>query len=191
MSSLGLSAQAAKKKRASGPELPPTQQTISCVGFGAKGKEAVFRVLDENIGTLFQVRNIKRNAVVASYPFRKGGEKRAWRKVKRAHKVSDDFSDSPENLKKRVVMMSQVKGDKILIHMMRGEVIKPYTQIPLVKNRKGEPAEAFVKQMVWDAKGKTAIVVYHQKTKGRMRWEGDFVHAFKFKSYRSGFGGGS
>ena len=187
---LAVPTQAAKKKRSSGPDLPPTRQAISCVGFSANGKEAVFHVTDENIGTLYQVRNIKKNTVIASYPFQKGGEKSAWRKVKRAHKVSDDFADSPENTRKNVVMMSQVKGDKIIIHMMRGDVIKPYTDIPLYVNKKGQPAEAFVKQMVWDAKGKTAIVVYHQATKGRMKWEGDFVHAFKFKSYRAGFSGG-
>jgi hypothetical protein len=178
----------AKGKGGGGPELPPTRQAITCVGFSANGKEAVFQVIDENIGTLYQVRDTKKNAVIASYPYEEGGAKSAWRKVKRAHKLDSKFADSPENVRKKVVMMSQVKGDKILVHMMRGEVIKPYTEIPLHTNKKGEPAEAFVKQMVWNPKGKVAVVVYHQKTVGKMIWEGDFVHAFKFKSYRAGFG---
>jgi len=181
---------AAKSKKSSGPELPPTRQAITCVGFSASGKEAVFQIQDENIGWMYQVRTLKKNEVIASYPYEEGGEKSAWRKVKRVHKLADAFADSPENTRKNVVMMSQVKGDKILVHMMRGEAIKPYTEIPLYTNKKGQPAEAFVKQMVWDRKGKMAVVVYHQKTVGRMVWEGDFIHAFKFKSYRLGFESG-
>ena len=169
-------------------ELPPTKQIISCVGFSAKGKEAIFRVVDENIGTLFQVRSLKRNEIVASYPFDPEGEKRAWRRVKKIHTLSDKFVDSPENTRKNVVMMSQVKGENIRILMMRGDVIKPYTEIPLHTNRKGQAAESFVKQMLWNPKGKIGVVVYNQKTKGRMVWEGDFVHSFKFKSYRVDFG---
>ncbi len=171
-----------------GPELPPTRQTISCVGFSADGKEAVFDVLDENIGTLFQVRSLKRNEIVASYPFDEGGRKQAWRRVKRKHSLHEAFDDTPENARRKVVMMSQVKGDKIRILMMRGEAIKPYTSIPLYTDKKGKAAEAFVKQMVWNPKGKMGVVVYHQKTTGRPVWEGDFVHTFKFKSYRLDFG---
>ena len=177
----------AKSKKGSGPELPPTRQAITCVGFSANGKEAVFQIQDENIGWMYQVRALKKNEVIASYPYEEGGEKSVLRRVKRTHKLSDEFADSPENTKKNVVMMSQIKGDKIVVHMMRGEAIKPYTEIPLHTNKKGQPAEAFVKQMVWDRKGKMAVVVYHQKTVGRMVWEGDFIHAFKFKSYRLGF----
>ena len=146
----------ARRKKTDSPELPPTRQDITVVGFSTNGKEVVCRVVDENIGTLFQVRSVKKGKVLASFPFSEGGEKRAWRKVKRAHNVDKDFSDAPENPRKKVVMMSQVKGDKILIHMMRGEAIKPYLKIPLYKNKKGQPAEAFVKQMVWDQKGKFA-----------------------------------
>lgn len=180
----------ARRKKRDSPELPPTRQDITAVGFSTNGKEVVFRIVDENIGTLFQVRAVKRNKVLASFPFSEGEEKRAWRKVKRAHNVDKDFSDAPENPRKNVVMMSQVKGDEILIHMMRGEAIKPYLTIPLYTNRKGEPAEAFVKQMVWDQKGKYGVIVYHQATVGRMKWEGDFVHTFKFKVYKTGFGSG-
>ncbi|MDP6946135.1 MAG: hypothetical protein QF464_18445, partial [Myxococcota bacterium] len=182
---LVCSSASAKEGKDTGPDLPPTMQDITCVGFSVNGKEAVFRVIDEHIGTLFQVRSVKKNEIIASFPFEEGGEKRAWRKVKKAHKVDPEFADAPENTKKNVVMMSQVKGDKILIHMMRGEAIKPYLELPLHKNKKGQPAEAFVKQMVWDAKGKHAVVVYHQTTVGRMKWEGDFVHTFKFKLYRT------
>ena len=88
-------------------------------------------------------------------------------------------------------MMSQVKGDKIKIFMMRGDAIRPYLEIPLVISKNGEPAEALVKQMVWDGKGKHAVVIYHQATKDRMKWEGDFIHTFKFKLYRVGFPTGS
>ena len=183
----GAPSSLAKGKKSAALELPPTRQAITCVGFSANGKEAVFQIQDENIGWMYQVRALKKNEVIASYPYEEGGEKSAWRKVKRAHSMSDEFADSPENTRKNVVMMSQVKGDKILVHMMRGEAIKPYTKIPLHTNKKGQPAEAFVKQMVWDRKGKMAVLVYHQKTVGRMVWEGDFIHAFKFKSYRLGF----
>jgi len=180
----------ARKPKVDSPELPPTRQDITCVGFSVDGREVVFRVVDENIGTLFQVRSVKKNEVLASFPFSEDEEKRAWRKVSKAHKIADEFADAPENPRKNVVMMSQVKGDKILIHMMRGEAIKPYLDIPLYKNKKGEPAEAFVKQMVWDKKGKFAVVVYHQATQGRMKWAGDFVLTFKFKLYKSGFSSG-
>ena len=171
-----------------GPELPPTQQTMSCVGFSADGKEAFFDVIDENIGTLFQVRSLKRNEIVASYPYDEGGRKGAWRRVKRKHTLHEEFNDTPENARRKVVMMSQVKDSEIRILMMRGEAIKPYTAIPLYTDKKGKPAEAFVKQMVWNPKGKMGVVIYHQKTTGRMVWEGDFVHTFKFKSYRLNFG---
>mgnify|MGYP005658658165 CR=1 FL=1 len=185
-----MSSSLAKAKKNAGPDLPPTRQAITCVGFSADGKEAVFQIMDENIGSMYQVRALKKNEVIASYPYEEGREKSAWRKVKRAHALSNEFTDSPENTRKRVVMMSQIKGDKILVHMMRGEAIKPYTEIPLHTNKKGQPAEAFVKQMVWDRKGKIAVIVYHQKTVGRMVWEGDFIHVFKFKSYRLGFDSG-
>ena len=48
-------AQAGSSKKGGGPDLPPTRQDITCVGFSANGKEVVFRIIDENIGTLFQV----------------------------------------------------------------------------------------------------------------------------------------
>ena len=178
---------AAQAGKGSASELPPTRQEITVVGFSSSGKEVILRINDENIGTLFQARSIKKGTILASFPFTEADEKRAWRKVSKAHKVSDAFSDAPENPKKKVVMMSQVKGDKIRILMMRGEAIKHYLDIPLHTNKKGEPADAFVKQMVWDHKGKHGVVVYHQATKGRMTWEGDFIHSFKFKLYRTGF----
>ncbi len=184
---LVCSSAVAKESKDTGPDLPPTMQDITCVGFSVNGKEAIFRVIDEHIGTLFQVRSVKKNEVLASFPFEEGEEKRAWRRVKKAHNVDAEFSDAPENTKKKVVMMSEVKGDNICIYMMRGEAIKPYLEIPLHKNKKGQVAKAIVKQMVWDQKGKYAIVVYHQETAGRMKWKGDFVHAFKFKFYKTGF----
>ena len=167
-------------------ELPPTQQTLSVVGFCNGGREVILEVLDENIGELYQVRDVRRGKVIASYPFGDGTARRAWSKVKRKHSVQEGFSDTPDNPKKRVTMMSTLGKGALRVMVMRGEVIKPYTTIPLYVGRDKKTADAFVKQIVWDARGKHAVVIYHQATKGRMQWAGDFMHGIKYKSYRAG-----
>ena len=175
-----------------GNQFPP-KQVMEAMGFSKDGKEFVLKVVDENLGSLFQVRSSKDNKLVQSYPFEAEDEKRAWRKVTRAHDIADDHIEGQDNEPKAVSLMTRVRGAKMAVLMMRGERILPYDAIELMVNKKDEPAEAFVKQVLWDDKGKYAVLVYHQKLTDMFEWEGDFVHAFKFRSYKVKFetdGGG-
>lgn len=173
------------------PELPPTQQVIDVVGFTPDGKSVVLRIDDENAGLLFQVRDIKRGSSEAVYPFVEDAEKTTWRMVTRKHKLNAEWAGSQENTKKKVTVMTEVREDKICIFMMRGETIKLYDELPLHKSSNGKYAESYVKAAVWGPKGKHLVLVYNQKTREKLSWEGDFVHAMKFKSYKVSFGGGA
>ncbi len=175
-----------------GNQFPP-KQVMEAMGFSKDGKEFVLKVVDENLGSLFQVRSSKKNQLVQSYPFEAEDDKRVWRKVRKAHDIAEDHIEGQDNEPKGVSLMTRVKGAELRILMMRGERILPYDKIELMTGKKGEPAEAFVKQVMWDDKGKYVLVVYHQKVEDMFEWEGDFVHAFKFRSYKVKFdadGGG-
>lgn len=166
----------------------PSRQ-LELVAFSDDGKEFALKVVDIERGSMFEVRDSKKNEVVARYPFDEGTEKKAWRKAKKKHDLKFE-PEGPENKKKDVTLMSTQKGDKLNIYVMRGEAIKKYTDIPLLvptKQKKGDPAESLVKMMAWGPKGKYVVVVYHQKLMDMFEWEGDFVHAFKFRSYKVKF----
>lgn len=183
--------QARRASKTAKLELPPTQQTITVVGFCDGGKEVILDIVDENIGSLYQVRDVRRGKVIASYPYADKQSRRAWRTLKRKHSVQSGFADSPDNAKRRVTMLSSLGSGAIRVLVMRGETIKPYTTIPLFVGRDNQVAEAFVKQIVWDARGKYAVIIYHQAVEGRLTWRGDFMHGIKYKSYRAGFDEGS
>lgn len=166
-----------------------SRQTIEVVGFSRDGREVVLKVLDENLGAQFQVRDSKRNELVKAYPYEEDREKPVLRQVAKTHDVSDAWVDGPENPKKGVTLMTAQKADKLVLYLMKGEKVAPYEEVQLLGTKKG-PAKAFAKQSAWDEKGKYGAVVYHQKYKDLLEWEGDFIHTFKLRSYRLAFGEG-
>lgn len=166
---------------------PKTSQAMEVVGFSTDGSSFVLKVEDEMRGPMYQIRDAKRGTVAEAFPFREDTEKKAWRQVKKAIDLDKEWVNGPENPKKEVVMMTAPKGTNLCIYMMQGEAIKLYTKVALLTTDKGEVAESFVKQMAWDRRGKYAVLVYHQKIKDLLEWEGDFVHAFKFRAYKASF----
>lgn len=180
----------AKKAEDTEGQRQKTRQTMEIVGFTSDGREVLLKVDDENRGWMFQVRDSKSGELVQAEAFREETEKKAWRKVKKGRELSDAWVDGPENPKKGVTLMTAEKGGELCVYMMKGEAIKLYGKVPLLKNKKGESATSFVKQTAWDERGKYAAVVYHQALTDLLEWEGDFVHTFKFKSYKVDFGDG-
>lgn len=166
------------------PQLPPSQQSISIVGFSADGKQVFVRVADENTGLSLQVRDTKRGDLVKTYPFQEDAEKKALARVKKSHEGSDAWVDGADNPRKEITLLTSQKGKDLVIYMMKGDLIVEYERVPLLTTKKKEPSKTFVKQVAWDAKGKYAAIVYHQEITDLLHWEGDFVHTFKFKSYR-------
>jgi len=171
----------------SAPEIPNTKQSIEVVGFTKDGKEIILKIVDEHVGDLLQVRQTKKNKILKAYPFQSGEDKRAWRRVKKTYPPAQDYEPSAEHPRRPYTLMTVQKGDNIGLFVMKGDRIKPYAEIPLLKSKEGVTAEAFVKQAVWGPRGKHIVVVYHQKTADKLTWEGDFVRTFKFKSYRVNF----
>jgi hypothetical protein len=171
------------------PGAPPSQQAIEVAGFSADGKLVFLRVADENTGLSLQVRDAKKGELVKTYPFEEDAEKKAVARVKKTHQGSDDWVDGADHPRKPITLMTAQKGAELVIYMMLGERIVEYERIPLMTTKKKEPSKTFVKQVAWDAKGKFAAVVYHQEITDLLHWEGDFVHTFKFKSYRVTGGG--
>ena len=165
----------------------PSKQTMEVVAFSSDGKLFAVKVLDENLGSLFQVRDGKKDKLVDSVPFQPDDEKKAWARLKRKHDLTQKPVESQDNPTKGVSLMTRIKDGRIQIMMMKGEQIRPYSELELMKTKDGEPASASVKQVVWDGKGKVAVIVYHQKIKDLLEWEGDFVTSFKYRSYRVSF----
>ncbi len=184
---VGLAAGAAFADDDDEGKRPKTSQTMEVVGFSTDGGSLVLKVEDEMRGSMFQIRDSKKGKVREAFPFREDTEKKAWRKVKKAIELDEEWVNGPENPKKEVVMMTAPKGTGLCVYMMKGERIKMYTNIDLLTTKKGEVAESFVKQMAWDRRGKYAVLIYHQKLTDLLEWEGDFVYSFKFKSYKASF----
>lgn len=182
--SLTLGGVALAAKDDAAPPLPPSQQGIAISGFSADGKKVFLRVADENTGLSFQVRDTKKGELEKTYPFQEDAEKRSLARVNKSHDGSDAWVDGPDNPRKEITLLTAQKGKDLIIYMMKGERIVEYERIPLLTTKKKEPAKTFVKQVAWDAKGKYAAIVYHQEITDLLKWEGDFVHTFKFKSYR-------
>ncbi len=172
------------------PELPPTRQLMEVVGFTRDGKSVALRIDDENAGLLFQVRRIKDGESEAVYPFTKETEAKVFKSVVRKQKLDPDWVAAQENVKKKITLMTEVREDKICVFVMRGEAIKKYSDFPLYKSPNGKFAEAFVKAAVWGPQGKHVVLIYNQKTREKLSWDGDFVEAFKYKGYRVDFGDG-
>jgi hypothetical protein len=167
------------------PFSPPAKQTLEVRGFSKNGKEVALFVKDANRGALFQVRKVRKNKLVRAYPVR-GSEKGTWRKVKREHNIVEPLHDSPDNPRKDLTLVVTPRKGELVIQFSREGRLTEYERVALLEGRKGKPTKAFVKQMAWGPKGKSVAIVYHQKVKDLLTWEGDFVHTFKVKSYRLG-----
>lgn len=184
LSVLALTSVAHAARDEAAPPVPASKQVIEVVGFSSDGREVFLRVDDENTGLSFQVRDAKKGDLVKTYPFQEDDEKRARARLSKAHDGSDAWVDGADNPRKEITLMTAQKGKDLVIYMMKGDRIVEYERVPLLTTRKKEPAKSFVKQVAWDPRGKYAAVVYHQEIQDLLPWEGDFVHTFKFKSYR-------
>lgn len=163
--------------------LPPTSQSIEVVGFSPSGREVILRVDDENQGVIFQVRDAKKNRVLGHHPAHPD-EKRVLRRLRDKYQVLEDHKLSSKNPRNDYVLMTEADDGAVLIYIREGERVRLYERLRTLRTRRGPPATAFVKQAVWGPKGKHVVVVYRQKVKDLLEWEGDFIHAFKFRSYR-------
>ncbi|MEC9072560.1 MAG: hypothetical protein VX938_09290, partial [Myxococcota bacterium] len=67
--------------------IPHVRQAMEVVGFSPGGREVILRVQDANQGSLFQVRDAKKNRVLASHLYQTDTEKRVWRRLKREHQI--------------------------------------------------------------------------------------------------------
>jgi len=157
---------------------------MEVVGFSPGGREVILRVQDANQGSLFQVRDAKKNRVLSSHPYQEDTEKRVWRRLRKEHQVPEDLTLSPRNPRNAQTLMTAVEGDKLIVYLMEDERIRLYERVPLLKPADGTLPTAFVKQAVWGPKGKHVVIVYHQRIKDLLEWEGDFIHSFKYRSYR-------
>jgi len=165
------------------PFRPPAKQTLEIRGFSKSGKEVAFFVKDADRGSYFEVRNAKKGKRVKLYPVR-SSEKSTWRRVKREHDIVSPLHDAAENPRKDLSLVVTAKGAELVIEFARDGRLIEYERISLLEPRKGKPAKAYAKQMAWGPKGKHVAIVYHQKVRDLLTWEGDFIHTFKLKSYR-------
>lgn len=161
---------------------------LQFLAFNEDSSEYLVKVLDENIGSVLQVRETRNNELVKAYPFSADEEDRTVKRIRARHKLTVDPHEDPANPRKEeLTMLLGQKGDKLMIYIMKGEQIKTYDSIPLLTNKDGEVAKATMKQLVWDQDGKNVVIIYHQKFPGQHGFASDFVHSFKFRSFKVSF----
>lgn len=172
---------------------PPVSAQMEVVAFSADGKSFAVKIADEEGRSMIEVRATKKNKLLKSFIMEGPDDKRAFRKAKREFELKGEPTKTPENPSNGVMLMGAQKGDKLNIYAMVSETCtKLYEAIPLRTvqrgKRKGEPATATAKQIVWDPSGKYVVIIYHQKIRETHDWEGDFIRSFKFKKYRASCG---
>ncbi len=160
---------------------------LEFVAFSENSQEYLVKVVDADIGPVLQVRSTKKNKLIKAYPYDLEREKAMIKRIRRKHKLVQDPVDDATNPRKGYVMMTRDMGDKLGIYMMRDEKIRLYDELELLKDDDDKPARANQKQLVWDQRGKYAVIIYSQKLEGAYGFSGDFLHAFKFKSYKASF----
>ena len=185
--------QAAAQRGDDGEEMPEEleQITLEFAAFSEDSREFSVFVTDELRGDSFQVFDTKKGKLKKTYPVDEGRKKAVWRKVKRKHAMKQDGVPNGENLKKEITIMGNQKRRQLVLYVMKGERIRPYTKIDLPEikiRRKRKPVQASVKEIVFDQKGKYFVVIYHQKVSGTYPYESDKIRSFKFKSYKAKFG---
>jgi len=166
---------------------------MEVVAFSQDGKSFAVKIADEEGRSMIEVRSTKKNKLLKSFIMDGPDDKRAFRKAKREFQLKGEPTKTPENPVTGVTLLSAQKGDKLNIYAMVSETCtKLYEAIPLRTvqrgKRKGEPATATAKQIVWDPSGKYVVIIYHQKIRETHEWEGDFIRSFKFKKYRASCG---
>lgn len=166
-----------------------TQHTFELLAFSEDGKLFVLKTSDDHERLSFQVRDSRKGKIVDTAHFEEGDEKKAWRRIQRKHKLRADPSESAENERLGVTLVTAQKGKKLRVYVMKGERVRSYSKVKLlpVPGDESKVASSNVKQLVWGPKGKHVIMIYHQKLKTPHLWEGDFVYAMKFKAYKANF----
>ncbi len=162
---------------------------LEFLAFNEDSDEYLVKVIDENVGTVLQVRSTKDNELVKAYPYMLDDEDKTIRRVRKKHNLSQDPVEDPANPKKKALtLLLGQKDDKLIIYVMKGDRIQKYDDIPVLKDNDGNLAKATMKQLVWDQRGKNVVIIYHQKFPGEHGFQSDFVYSFKFKSYKAKFG---
>lgn len=162
---------------------------LEFLAFNEDSDEYLVKVIDENVGTVLQVRSTKDNELVKAYPYMVDDEDKTIKRVRKKHKLSQDPVEDPANPKKKALtLLLGQKDDKLVIYVMKGDRIQKYDDIPVLKDKDGNLAKATMKQLVWDQRGKNVVIIYHQKFPGEYGFQSDFVFSFKFKSYKAKFG---
>ncbi|TNF23623.1 MAG: hypothetical protein EP329_26985 [Deltaproteobacteria bacterium] len=164
---------------------------LEFLAFNEDSDEYLVKVIDEQIGTVLQVRSTKDNELVKAYPYQLDAEERTIKRVRKKHNLTQDPHEDPANPKKKTLtLLLGQKDDKLVIYVMKGDRIKKYDEIDVLKDKDGNVAKASMKQLVWDQRGKNVVIIFHQKFPGDHAWQSDFVYSFKFKSYKAKFDDG-
>lgn len=164
---------------------------LEFLAFNEDSSEYLVKVTDVEIGTVLQVRSTKDNALVKAYPYVLDEEEKTIKKVRKKHAMTQDPVEDPANPKKKqLTLLLGQKGDKLVLYVMKGDRIKKYDEIEVLKEKDGTTATATMKQLAWDQRGKNVVLIYHQKMPGDHGFQSDFVYSFKFKSYKASFGDG-
>lgn len=187
---IGLTTSDASARRSSKTDLMDIRRVqLEFLAFNEDSTEYLVKVLDEQIGNALQVRSTKDNELIKAYPFQPDDEERTIKRVRKKHSLTQDPHEDPANPKKKALtLLLGQKGDKLVVYVMKGDRIKQYDEIDVLKDKDGNVAKAAMKQLVWDQRGKNVVIVYHQKFDGDHPWQSDFVYSFKFKSYKAKFG---
>lgn len=186
---LGLAPSVASARSTKSDLLDIRKVQLEFLAFNEDSDEYLVKVIDENVGTVLQVRSTKDNELVKAYPYMLDDEDKTIKRVRKKHNLSQDPVEDPANpKKKKLTLLLGQKDDKLIIYVMKGDRIQKYDDIPILKDKDGNLAMATMKQLVWDQRGKNVVIIYHQKFAGDNGFQSDFVYSFKFKSYKAKFG---
>ena len=162
---------------------------LEFLAFNDDSSEYLVKVIDENVGTVLQVRSTKDNTLVKAYPYQLEDEEKTIKRTRKKHNLTQDPVEDPANPKKKTLtLLLGQKDDKLIVYVMKGDKIKKYDAIDVLKDKDGVTAAATMKQLVWDQQGKNVVIIYHQKFPGDNGFQSDFVYSFKFKAYKANFG---
>ena len=131
-------------------EFPKSQQTMEVVGFSEDGKLFALKTKDEEGRHAYQVRSSRKDKIEQVYSFLRE-DKKAWR-VKRKHGIGADPSETAENEKLGITLVTAQKGEKLMLYVMKGERVGAYVGAHTESRGWKKAATANVSQLVWGPK---------------------------------------
>lgn len=163
------------------------------IAWSADSEQYLVKVKDPNAGALFQVRETKSGDIVKKgtkaqvFPSPSvDDEPKLIKKIIKQAEMTQPVIDGGAHPKKSdIMLMTAQKGDKFFIMGVRGERASKYDTIDVIKDKAGQVAKVYQKQLVWDADGKNFILVYHLKLENSdTPFDGDLIYSTKFKAYK-------